>query len=309
MQAVAISEFNADPAVVDVDARQPGDGEVLVDVEFASVNGMDLMKANGMMASMMPHEFPVTLGCDFAGTIVAVGDGVTELAVGDDVFGLQLPMTLLRDGTFAEQTVVPAFEVAKRPEGLDAKTAAALALAGSAAKIAVDNTAPQAGETVLIAGATGGVGSLALQMVKQRGATVIATAIPDQAGFVRDLGADEVVDYTGDLAAQVRALRPDGIDAAIHLAGDPMLVAVLVRKGGRIVSTLGVGPDAVQDLGLDANPVVTIPNPELLPSIANPAARGDLRVPITATYGLDDVGQAFRDFGAGALGKLVIRVR
>ena len=85
MKAVAISEFDAVPAVVDVEARQPGDGEVLVDVEYASVNGMDFMKANGMMAQMMPHEFPVTLGCDFAGTIAAVGDGVTDLAVGDHV--------------------------------------------------------------------------------------------------------------------------------------------------------------------------------------------------------------------------------
>jgi NADPH:quinone reductase-like Zn-dependent oxidoreductase len=309
MKAVAISEFDATPSVVNVDAPQPGEGEVLVDVEFASVNGMDLMKANGMMANMMPHEFPVTLGCDFSGSIAGVGSGVTDFAVGDAVFGLQLPMTLLRDGTFAEQTVVPAFEVAKRPEGLDAKTAAGLALAGSAAKIAIDNAALKSGETVLIGGATGGVGSLALQMAKQRGATVIATATPEQAAFVQDLGADEVVDYTGDLTAQVRALRPDGVDAVIHLAGDPMVLASLVRKGGRIVSTLGVGPDQVADLGIDANPVMTIPNPDLLPSIATPAARGDLRVPITATYGLGEVGQAFQDFGAGALGKLVIDVR
>src|SRR5262249_5756414 len=161
-----ISEFNAAPAVVDVEPRQPGEGEVVVDVEYASVNGMDFMKANGMMAQMMPHEFPVTLGCDFAGTIAAVGDGVDGFAPGDAVFGLPLPMTLLRDGTFAEQTVVPAFEVAKRPDGLDAKTAAALALAGSAARIAANNVAPQPGETVLVVGATGGVGSLVLQMLK-----------------------------------------------------------------------------------------------------------------------------------------------
>jgi hypothetical protein len=88
-----------------------------------------------------------------------------------------------------------------------------------------------------------------------------------------------------------------------------MVLASLVRKGGRIVSTLGVGPDQVADLGIDANPVMTIPNPDLLPSIAAPAARGDLRVPITATYGLGEVGQAFQDFGAGTLGKLVIDVR
>jgi NADPH2:quinone reductase len=309
MKSASISEFNTNPVVADVDAPRAGEGEVVVDVEFASVNGMDLMKANGMMAGMMPHEFPITLGCDFSGTVAEVGSGVSDFAVGDAVFGLQLPMTLLRDGTFAEQTAVPAFEVAKRPAGLDAKTAGALALAGAAAKIAIDNTAPQAGETVLIGGATGGVGSLALQMAKQRGATVIATATPEHEAFVRDLGADEVVDYTGDLAAQVRALRPDGVDAAIHLAGDPMVLAALVRKGGRIVSTLGVGPDAVADLGIDANPVVTIPNPELLPGLANAVAAGELRVPITATYGLDQIGQAFQDFGAGALGKLVISVR
>jgi NADPH:quinone reductase-like Zn-dependent oxidoreductase len=88
-----------------------------------------------------------------------------------------------------------------------------------------------------------------------------------------------------------------------------MAVAALVRRGGRIVSTLGVGPDAVAEFGIDAKPVVTIPNPELLPSIAAPTVSGELRVPITATYPLGDIGQAFADFAAGAVGKLVISIR
>jgi NADPH:quinone reductase-like Zn-dependent oxidoreductase len=282
---------------------------VLVDVEYASVNGMDVMKANGMMAHMLPDELPVTLGCDCTGTVAAVGGGVTGVAVGDPVIALVMPMAKVHDGAFAEQAVAPAFAVAKRPEGLEARTAGALGLAGAAARIAVDNAALQGGETVLVSGATGGVGSLIVQMAKQAGATVVATATPDQDAFVRDLGADETVDYTGDLAAAVRALRPDGVDVAIHLAGDPMVLAALVRKGGKIVSTLGVSAEQVSDLGIDASPVMTMPSPELLGGLAEAAARGDLRVPITETYALTDVPRAMDDFRAGALGKLVVRVR
>jgi NADPH:quinone reductase-like Zn-dependent oxidoreductase len=309
MKAVAVSEYNTEPRVLEVDAPTPGEGEVVVDVEYASLNGMDMMKANGMMAGMLPDELPVTLGCDCSGTIAAVGSGVTGLAVGDPVIALVMPMTKVHDGSFAEQAVAPAFAVAKRPDGIDAKTAGALGLAGAAARIAVDNAGLQGGETVLVSGATGGVGSLVVQMAKEAGATVIATATPEQAGFVRDLGADEVVDYTGDLVAAVRALRPDGVDVAIHLAGDPMALAALVRTGGTIVSTLGVSGEQVADLGIAANPVMTIPSPELLGGLAKAVADGRLRVPITQTYSLAEVGQAMRDFGAGAVGKLVVSVR
>ena len=309
MKAVVISEFNTEPSVTEVEPPRPGENDVVVNVETASVNGMDIMSVSGMMAGMIPIEFPITLGRDFAGSIAEVGSAVAGFEVGDPVYGLVLPMTKLHDGTFAEKALVPAFAVVKRPDGLDASSAGALGLAGAAAKIAVNNASVQKGESVLISGATGGVGSLAVQMAKQLGAVVIATATSNEAAFVQDLGADEVVDYGADLEAAVRALHPDGVDAAIHLAGDPMVLAGLVRKGGRIVSTLGVGSEQVAGLGIEAKPVMTIPSPELLGRLAAAVAGRELRVPITKTYELEEVGRALHDFGAGALGKLAIHVQ
>ena len=146
MKAVVISEFNTEPSLTEVEPPRPGENDVVVNVETASVNGMDIMSVNGMMAGMIPIEFPITLGRDFAGTIAEVGSAVAGLEVGDPVYGLVLPMTKLHDGTFAEKALVPAFAVVKRPDGLDASSAGALGLAGAAAKIAIDNASVQKGE-------------------------------------------------------------------------------------------------------------------------------------------------------------------
>jgi NADPH:quinone reductase-like Zn-dependent oxidoreductase len=308
MKAIAIKEFNSAPGFNDIPDPQPGNGEVVVSVEYASVNGIDLMTWLGYIHGAMPYTFPITLGRDFSGTVASVGPGATGLKVGDPVFGLVMSMPL-HDGTFAPQVKVPAMSVARRPTGLDAKTAGALGLAGAAAKITIDTAAPKRGETVLVCGATGGVGTLAVQMAKARGATVIATATPAQASFVADLGADETVDFTGDLAAAVRASHPDGVDVVLHFAGDGVALANLLKAGGRLASTLGVSTDKLKRKDVTATPIMTIPSPEILSELANAVATGELRVPITKTYGLDQVGQALKDFGAGALGKLAISVR
>lgn len=307
MKVVAVSEFNTEPALHDVATPEARDGEVVVDVEFASINGMDLMTWTGVVEQMMPYELPITLGRDFAGTVATLGPGVTDLAVGDPVFGILLSMPL-HDGTLAEQARVLATGIAKRPGKLDPKAAGALGLAGGAAKAAIDAIAPAPGETVLICGATGGVGAVALQMAKQRGASVIATASPGKAAFVEELGADEVVDYTGDLAAAVRERRPNGVDAVVHLAGDGVALADLLVPGGRLASTLGVGPDQVAGRDVQATPVMTIPRRDMLSELATAVVDGELRVPITKTYSLDQAGQAIKDFGSGSLGKLAVAV-
>jgi NADPH2:quinone reductase len=309
MKAVSISEFNADPIVRDVATPVPTDGEVLIDVEFASVNGMDAMTWAGMIEGMMPYELPITLGRDFSGTVAAIGAGVAGLAVGDPVFGMLLNMPL-HAGTFAEHTAVPVWGLAKRPDGLDAKSAGALALAGTAAKTAIDALAPTDGQTVLIAGATGGVGAIAIQLAKSRGATVIATAAtPEEVAFVHDLGADETVDYREDLAAAVTALYPDGIDTVLHAAGDGIALAGLVASGGKFASTLGVGPDQLAGSDVEAGVVMAIPSSETLDALAAAVSDGSLRVPISKTYTLDQVSQALKDFTSGTVGKIAVAVR
>jgi NADPH:quinone reductase-like Zn-dependent oxidoreductase len=240
--------------------------------------------------------------------VSALGAGVDGLAVGDPVFGMLMSMPL-HDGTFAESAAVPAWGLVKRPDGLDAKSAGALALAGTAAKTAVDALALTEGQTVLIAGATGGVGAMAIQLAKTRGATVIATAAtPEETAFVRDLGADETVDYRDDLAATVSALHPDGVDAVLHAAGDGIALAGLVAPGGRFASTLGVGPDHLAGRDIEATIVMAVPSSETLDTLAGAVANGWLRVPISKTYTLDQISQALKDFTSGTVGKIAVAV-
>jgi len=179
---------------------------VLVRVEASSVNGFDLGVASGMVKGMIEYELPIVLGRDYGGTIEAVGPGVTGFEVGDPVFGVFMKMTLGAFGTFSELVAAPAMFAAKIPNGLAVESAAAPALAGAPALAAIDAIDPKPDETVLISGATGGVGSFAVQLAKERGATVIATAKPEDADYVTSLGADETVDCNRNRAGYMNIL-------------------------------------------------------------------------------------------------------
>ena len=308
MRAIAIDDFGAPPALHDLPVPQPVAGEVLVRVQASSVNGFDLSVAKGYLKDAMEHRFPVVLGKDFAGTVEATGPGVETLQVGDAVFGVVMKPEL-GDGAFGEYVTAPAAFIAKVPAGLEVARAGALGLAGTAALDAVDAIAPNSGETVLVSGATGGVGAFAVQLLRARGIDVIATASSDEKGaFVRGLGAGNVVDYRGDLAAVVTAIRPDGPDAALHLAGDGAALATLCAPGGRVASTLGLSPDSVADAEVQIIPVMAAPTTETLDRLAAAVLDGTLAVPIARTYALADVPQAFADFAGGTLGKLAVTV-
>jgi len=305
MRAVVIAEPDAKPELAQVPTPQAGAGEVLVKVHASSVNGFDLSVAGGHLAGMMEHRYPVVLGKDFAGTVEAVGEGITRFAAGDRVFGV-VTKPFLGDGGFGEYvTVAEQIGIAKLPEGVDVTAAGALGLAGAAAVDALDAVAPQAGETVLVSGATGGVGAIAIQYAAAAGARMIATARPgEEAEFVRGLGAHEVVDHTGDLSAQVRAISPDGVDVIVHLAGDGSVLAELLTEKGRIASTVGFGPDQHPAATfIMANPV-----PGTLDRLAGDLAAGRLTVPIERTYPLAEVPDAFGDFAGGTRGKIAITI-
>ena len=303
MRAVVIAEQGAKPAATEVPTPRPGAGEVLVKVHASSVNGFDGAVAAGYLAGMMEHRYPVVLGKDFAGTVEAVGEGVSGFAVGDRVFGV-VTKPYLGDGSFGEYVTVPAeIGIAKLPEGVDLTTAGAVGLAGAAAVDALAAVQPRAGETVLISGATGGVGAIAIQYAAAAGATVIATAKPgEEADFVRGLGAHQVVDYRGDLPAQVLAASPTGVDVIVHLAGDGAALVDLLTEKGRIASTLGPLDHPA------ATAVMATPTAGTLDRLAGDLAAGRLTVPVERTYSLDEVPAAFGDFAAGTRGKISIVV-
>lgn len=305
MRAFVVPSADAQPTVTEVPDPTPGPGEILVRVVASSLNGFDLSVASGYLQGMMEHRFPVVLGKDFAGNVEAVGEGVTRFAPGDAVLGV-VTKPHLGDGGFGELLVVSEGDfVTAVPEGLDLRSAGALGLAGTAALDTLAAAGVRAGQTVLVSGATGGVGALAVQYAAAEGATVIATARPgEEADFVTALGAQHTVDYTGDVPAQVRAIAPNGVDAIVHLAGDGAELAGLLTPGGKIGSTMGYGAEQNPAAAF----VMANPSADTLGRLAADAAGGRIRVPVTVTYSLDEVPRAFEDFRSGTRGKICIQI-
>jgi NADPH:quinone reductase-like Zn-dependent oxidoreductase len=315
VKAFALTSIDQPAGLVDLPVPDLAADAVRVRVRAASVNGFDVFQANGYLFSMMEHAFPTVIGRDFAGIVEAVGSRRNDVAVGDQVLGFVTSMPPLHDGTYAEVVSgASGLVLARKPDRLSFETAAALPLAGATALDAVDAIDIGPGDTVVVAGATGGVGSIAVQLAAQRGATVIATAKPgDDEAFVRALGASVTVDYSsGDVAEAIRALYPDGVTALIDTvnrgeAFAPM--AALVRDGGRIATTLSTADvEALAARDVRATNVMGTPTPEKLRLLAAQVADDTLRVEIQQTYPLAEAPLAFAAFMAGTRGKLVLIV-
>ena len=306
MRTIAMTGFDSAPTLTDLEVPEPAEGEVRVRVRAASVNGFDLAVAAGYTKDFMEHRFPLVLGKDFAGGVDAIGPGVTGYAVGDRVFGT-VTKPYLGDGSFAEYVTVPtAVGLAPLPEGISFTDAAALGLAGTAAQGVIEGAALEPGNTIVVIGATGGVGNQVVQLAAAAGARVIATAHTDaERELVARLGAHATVDHTGDLSSQVREIAPDGVDAVAHLAGDPSAVA-LVRDGGRFVSTLVQSPDQVPTQTATVIPVYANPTREILDELGRAVATGQITVTVQQVFPLQQAHAALAAFGQGTLGKLVI---
>jgi NADPH:quinone reductase-like Zn-dependent oxidoreductase len=307
MRAIAVQELGSRPALIDLPQRDPEPAEIVVEVHGSSVNGFDIAVLSGWVREFMEYRFPVVPGKDFAGIVVAVGPGESPWAVGDAVFGVVMTPYVGSDGAFADYlTIGEASGIAVVPPGLDMAVAGALGLAGTAAVDSLDALNLKAGQTLLVAGATGGVGAIAVQYAARTGVRVIATARPgDEAELVRELGAEVTVDYTADVEAQVRTVAPEGLDAVLHLADEPLRLAGLLAPGGCLASTLMFGPDQHPA----AVSVIANPTRATLERLAVDVAAGRLRLPIGQTYDLAAAPQALEDFARGTLGKLAIRVR
>ena len=309
MKVFALQGFDQAPEVIEVDLPAPGPGEVRVRVRAAALNGFDLSVANGYLKGMMEHRFPVVLGKDFAGEVDAVGPDVVGYQVGDRVFGVVMK-DALGDGSFGEYVTVPvAFGIAKLPDGIDFTEAAALGLAGTAAVDAFDAANVTADQTVLVVGATGGVGQQALQLAVQIGATVIATAHSnEESELVTKLGAAHTVDYRGDLVEQVRSLHADGVDVVLHFAGDPASLVAVVKPGGTLVSTMLRSADDVPAENVKVVSIYASPSSATLDRVARNQAEKHTTVTVQRVYNLEQTGEAIKQFAAGTLGKLVISI-
>jgi len=308
-RALAVAARGSAPALQEVSVADPGPGQARVAVDAASVNGIDAMTAAGYLWDMLPHEFPVVLGRDFAGTVESVGDAVSGLSVGDRVAGVITAMTL-GVGAVTELITVDADSLATVPDSVTAVQAAAIGLAGVTAVDLISALQLTSDDVVLVAGATGGVGVFAVQLAAASGATVLATARPGEGSdLVRALGAAVAVDHTGDLAAAVGDAAPGGITAVVHGAGDVAQLASLLQPKGRFASALGATDEQVGRNDVTVTAVMATATVAKLRTLLDAVDAGTLRVPVARVYPFDQSAQAIADFAGHKLGKLVVAVR
>jgi NADPH:quinone reductase len=310
VKAIVVTAFDTPPGLrEDLPAPTPAPNEVLVRVRASSANPADTSIAAGMLKQMgLEYEFPVILGRDYAGFVEQIGAEVTRYSVGDEVFGFLLHANpTVRDGSWTELITVPQdMFIGQAPRGVDLATAGAAPLAGIAANMAIDALELSDGDTVLIVGATGGVGSLAVQLATRAGATVVAPALPEDEIYLRELGVNELLPRNGDLAAAARERHPDGFDAVLDLVNyAPDVPATLAKEGGRVASPTGAAGE-----GAGRTMVMAAPTPENLERLALLLADGTLRVPIQATYELAQAPDALTALGTThTRGKLAIHIQ
>jgi len=283
--------------IEEVDDPSPGDGEVQIRISAAAVNPIDWKFRRGLV----PKDLPAILGSDIAGRVET--SRAEGFATGDPVFGFA------RSGAYAELAATPATVIASRPSELDPVHAAALPVAGLTAWQALfDHGGLQSGQTVLIAGAAGGVGHLAVQLAKRAGARVIGTASARNRDHVLALGADEFVDYgTQDVATAV-----SGVDLAFDAVGADSAAASLatVREGGVLVTIAGGPPEeAARERGVRAVQFFTQPDAGQLKELGLLAAAGDLNVEIAEVLPFDQVARAHELSESGhARGKIILSI-
>lgn len=315
MRAMAIDEFGGPDQLKERKLGMPptGPNDVLVRIAYAGINPGDARIRRGSFASKGRHFFPVVLGWEGAGVVVKVGVSGSDFKVGDSVYGF-FRHDYIGDGTYAEFAPARTRHLRLVPDNIDPRDAATLPIAGGTALVLVEEllrTTP--GDRVLVLGAAGGVGHLAVQIAVANGAEVIGVARPENHEFVRSLGAHHVVDYqSGDLAGSVRRIVPSGVDAAVDTVGGNAQngLSALLRTGGRVASCVHAAESPVF---AERDQTVAF---EFLHATAARLARleelllaGELRPKISREFPLSDAASAHADLDGGHVrGKFVLRV-
>ena len=289
--------------VVEVEDRSPGANEVRVRVVTAGINPGEIPVREGKMHERFPATFPSGEGSDFAGVVVEVGDRVDGVAVGDDVIGFSD-----QRNAQAESVTIAADRVIPKPHGVPWEAAGALYIAGTTARACLDAVRVRRGDTVVVAGAAGGVGVLATQLAVLAGAAVVATAGKENHAYLTSIGAIPV-EYGKGLVDRIRKIVPDGVDAFIDAHGDGNVeVAVALGVDRDRINTIA-DHVARKKYGVKGDGTATVSPREALIDLARLISAGELQVPIAATFPLDQVRAAYERLGKGhGLGKIVLEV-
>jgi NADPH:quinone reductase-like Zn-dependent oxidoreductase len=289
--------------VRDVPKPVPAAGEVLVEVKAAGINPGEAMIRQGFLHDRFPATFPSGQGSDLAGVVAEIGGGVDAFAVGDEVLGFAD-----NRASHAEFVVVPADQLTRKPSNVSWEVAGALFVAGTTAYAAVRAVGLKPGETVAVAGAAGGVGTIAVQLAKRAGATVLGIAGPSNDEWLTSHGVVPV-NYGDGLAGRLRAAAPNGIDAFLDFFG-----------GGYVelaVTELGVAPQrvntvidfpAIERFGVNGEGNADAADARVLAELTQLIAASELEVPVAAVYPLDQVKAAYRSLEQRhTRGKIVLR--
>ncbi|MBC2874680.1 MULTISPECIES: NADP-dependent oxidoreductase [Streptomyces] len=301
MKAVVMDSYGGPEVLRVADLPEPraGAGQVRVRVKAAGLNPIDAKIRRGEFDAVYDISFPQRLGNEFAGVVDGVGDGVDGFAPGDEVIGF------VDMAAYAEWVVVPAENLTRKPAELSWETAAVVGAVGQAAFNALARLGAEAGETVLIHGASGGVGSLAVQFARARGVRVIGTASADNHDYLRSLGATPVT-YGEGLEQRVREAAPQGVDASLDLTGSEEAIGVSVAVTGdrsRIVTL--AGPRPAQRYGITM--MFGTRSAATVARVAQAVARGEATLPVARRFALTDIADAHRQLEAGGhQGKLVL---
>ena len=313
MQAAAIDRYGP-PSVLklrELDTPEPGPNQVLIAVHTAAVGSWDAEMREGSWRPPGRPRFPRVLGLDGSGVVVAKGKRVRRFALGDEVWAYDYEQA----GFYAQYVAVDGSNVGRKPKRMSLRDAGAAAVTGLTALQGVVDTAKiRRGETVLVFGATGAVGTLALQFAARRGAHVIATATGRKATeIVRKLGARKAIDARAREAVDaLRQAAPDGVDVVLAFAGGRQLERLLdaVPRGARVVFPNGVEPEPEKRPGVRVRGYDASTGPDEFAQLSRAAQAARLRVPIAGQYPLSQAAAAHRRVAkAHVFGRVVLSVR
>jgi NADPH:quinone reductase-like Zn-dependent oxidoreductase len=309
-RAVYYNQFGGTEVLQTGELPVPGEkeGEVLVRIKAAAINPVDAAVRSGLLSSFIPAQFPAVPGWDMAGVVEERGFAARRFKVGDEVYAYAR-RPVLQWGTFAEYIVIPESYLALRPKQVTWEEAAGIPLVGLTAYQSLFVAGGlQEGQTVLILGASGGVGSLGIQLARNRGARVIGVASARNHAFMQALGAEGCIDYNNPhLEEEVRPFAPGGVDLIFDCASGETLKRSLpaLKAGGRLVSILNQGKDL--DKSINFQYVFVEPNATQLEELARLADEGKLNVKVSNTFSLEEAAEAFRQIESHhTQGKLAI---
>jgi NADPH:quinone reductase-like Zn-dependent oxidoreductase len=310
MKAAIYEEFGGAEKikVTTVDIPEIKEGEVLVRIKAAGVNPVDAAVREGYLKDYLPYTFPVIPGWDMAGVIEERGFSARRFEVGDEVYAYaRRPM--VQHGTFAEYIVIPESYLSKKPQNISFEEAAGIPLVGLTAYQSLFEAGKlQANQTVLILGASGGVGSLGIQQAKAKGVTVIAVASEKNHAYMKELGADYTIDYkTQDVGAATKEIAPDGVDLIFDCAsGDTLQQSLAALKpSGKLVSILHQGEGL--DASIDFQYVFVEPNSSQLDKLRELIESNKMKVHVSNTFPLAETAEALKQIQTQhTTGKIVI---